>query len=281
MRRRHLLVTAGTSFAAGLAGCAGEEVSSTVENTTTGTRSGTVTGAATETKTQPASESDLITGLEIDGTEFVITLAKDKLEGASRMRISYPNEEDGASISEEMDTYRFDFGTWAEPGTWEVELLDDQLNTVTSAEYVAERNFSVSKIGTLSQLGGSGGSEWREYTSIQFTVKNDGPMPLSIGSVASSTSYGEGATESDIGFDVLTAGETADTDMLFRGYLGFTYRENAESRTGESYQGFLDLDIQPEGEESYPLTISFGNEINHNSEYGVYYIKPTEVNFRE
>lgn len=106
-------------------------------------------------------------------------------------------------------------------------------------------------------------------------------MPLSIGSVASSTSYGEGATESDIEFDVLTAGETADTDILFRGYLGFTYRENAESRSGESYQGSLDHDVQAESEKSYPLTISFGNEVNYNSEYGVYYIKPTEVNFRE
>lgn len=282
MKRRQLLVAASVSFVAGLAGCAGEEDDgSTNDDTATETKIGTTTGGTTGTETQTASAEDVFTGLEIDGTEFVVTVNPEKLQGGSRIKVHYPNSSDSKSLSEGINKYRFDVVNRAQPGTWEVELLDNHYNTVTTAEFEAERNFSLSNIGTLSQLGVSGGSEWREQTTIQFTVENEGPMPLDVQSARFSASYKDSAYESNIGIDVLTAGESADTDKLFQRFLGFTYRENAESRSGESYQGSLLLEIAPESKESYPLTISFGNEVKYNSEYGVYYVPPTEVNFRE
>lgn len=216
-----------------------------------------------------------------------MTLNWESLEGAEHLQVTYPNTQERKRISEGVDTHRFTIAEYNEvkprPGPWTVEVLDSQYDAIDSTEFVAERHFSLESIGTLAQQGVTGENEHHEYTSVQFTLANDGPMPIALQYIWISASFFEDEySAQDGGLGIITADKSKTTEPLlaWSQYLDFSPRAEAEERAGNSYQAALTIEFQPTGEQTYPLTISFGDTIEE-APSGRYYIKPTEISFRD
>lgn len=272
-----------------------DDSGSNTEETDTETNTEVNTGTDTEADTGTDSPSDSGTGesaftdLQIDGEEFIVKLNSDALDGAQKLIVTYPNDEDSKEITGGIDTYRFPLTrsnrseVIARPGTWEVKIQDDERNAITSTGFEAERNFSISSIGTLAQQGVKDENEAVEHTSIQFTLTNDGPMPVAIEEYPRlNTSFFSRPAMSgkEHELEVVTEGEEKTTEPIFKNIFRETSQEDVKERAGKSYQGTLLYSLTPTGDRNLPLTIKFGESVESSENY-YYYNKPTEINFRE
>lgn len=286
MRRRDAIRNLSIPVVLGTTGCLWEDNSSDNPNQdgngdgSTSDESGTSTAAESNT----VEESSAFTNLEIDGTKFVVELEQNAVDEGDRITVEYPNDDDSKDISPGLTTYQFSLTNGeviARPGTWDVSVQDGSRESIASSEFTAERNFEISNIATLAQAGTKDENERIEHTSLQMTLTNTGPMPVSIRNPRFDATFlnDDEYHSGDPSRVVMTAGEEETFAPMFREVLMSVVESEAEERAGNSYQGTFLYSYTPTGDHHIPLTIEFGEDYDNTG--GLYYHIPTEVHIRD
>lgn len=252
------------------------------------------TPVSADTEEPTDTPEPLISGSGIDGAEFYIVLSEERPDNLSEIKLLTPNDELSTDTSSGITRYTLDI-TDVRAGSWTIELLSNN-SVVESETFEASFDITVNNIGTLSQLGVTGSSPETEHTSIQFTVTNDGDVPVSPGgrngqpaNIGITVPSLDKEVSVSSGYDDVVVG-SGENIIPSGGQRTYRYEpsqewpdqflmfgdDDLENKLGQSFQGSITIGYAVEREDTViPISVNLGDEMREMNPATYYAIDTT------